>query len=53
MIAIIINVTAILLGLFGALFSESKGRIMFYVVLVLLNSGMLGYNICRLINGLE
>ena len=49
---LIINVIAILICLFGAWFSENKGRVMFYVVLVLLNSGFLGYNICRLINGL-
>ena len=53
MAAIVINAIAILFCLFGVCFTEEKEQIMFYVVLCLINSCFLGYNICRVINGLE
>jgi uncharacterized membrane protein YtjA (UPF0391 family) len=53
MASIVINVIAILFGFFGVCYTEEKGRIMFYVFLVLINGGLLGYNICRVINGIE
>lgn len=53
MTSIVINVIAIIFCFFGACYTEEKGRIMLYVVLVLINGGLLGYNICRVINGIE
>lgn len=53
MTSIVINVIALLFCFFGVCWTEEKGRIMLYVVLVLINGGLLGYNICRVINGIE
>lgn len=49
MVAICINILAIIICSAGALFSDDKGKLYFYLILVIFNSGLLGYNICRAI----
>ena len=54
MAVIILNIIAIIICLFMVSCIEKEdGRIIFYVILILLNGGVLGYNICKVINGLE